>query len=135
MSEDLVKVYDLKADHTFISAVQKATLETGDYGLVPEHGLFGSPEWWQAINAGVIPTNTIEGVISRVYMSGHNDWPEFEINDGVDKTSWTREVNERKDDAMYRVGKRVKLKYVKQKFKKGWGSPYSKNVLEIWIER
>lgn len=134
MSENLIKVYDLKKAKDRIEAVQKATLETDDYGLVPEHGLFGSHEWWKAIDKGVIPIHTIEGIISRVYMSGHNDYPEFEIDDRVEKTSWAREAIERNHYDMYQVGKRVRLSYVIQKFKKNWGLPFSKNVLEIWIE-
>jgi len=130
MSDDPVKIYDLKQDHRKIGLIQKATLETKDYGLVPEYGLFGSPEWWLAIEKGLISIHTIEGIITRVYMSGHNDYPEFEIDDGQEKTCWTRDG---KDEA-YIVGKRVKLKYVFQKPKRAFGGKYPHEVvLEIWV--
>ncbi len=131
MEQDLVKLYDLRDDREKTRLVQKATLETKDYGLVPEHGLFGSSEWWSAIEDGVIPVVTVDGIISRVFMSGHNDWPEFEIDDGRDKTRWTREGN----DEMYQVGRRVRLKYVLQKPKKQWlrDMKHNEEVLEIWV--
>ena len=131
MEHNLTKLYDLRDDRKKICLVQKATLETKDYGLVPEHGLFGSPEWWRAIGEGTIPVITIDGIISDVFMSGHNDWPEFEIDDGGEKTRWTREGN----DEMYRVGSRVRLKYVLQKPKKQWlrDMKYNEEVLEIWV--
>ncbi len=64
-------------------------------------------------------------------MSGHNDWPEFEIDDGAKKTRWTREGS----NEMYRVGRRVRLKYVLQKPKKEWlrEMKHNEEVLEIWV--
>lgn len=48
MSGGWTKIYDLAEDQELISKVQKATLDTQDYGLVPEVALFGSKEWWEA---------------------------------------------------------------------------------------
>jgi hypothetical protein len=125
-----IKIYDIKDDKDLISQVQKATLETEDYGLVPEIALYGSQEWWDAINKGDIPRQEIIGTISRVYMTGHNDWPEFEVDSGEEKTSWTRKGN----DEFYETGRPVKLEYVVQKAKKSWtGSPYQNEVLTISV--
>jgi hypothetical protein len=131
VEQHLVKLYDLRDDREKTRLVQKATLVTKDYGLVPEHGLFGSSEWWRAVGEGVIPVVTVDGIISRVFMSGHNDWPEFEIDDGREKSRWTREGN----DEMYKVGRRVRLKYVLQKPKKQWlrDMKHNEEVLEIWV--
>lgn len=130
MPDEFVKIYDLKQDNRKIGLIQKATLETKDYGLVPKPALFGSADWWRAIENNVIPIHTIEGIISRVYMSGHNDYPEFEIDDGQKKTQWTREG---KDEA-YVVGRRIKLMYVFQKLKRGFGGKYPhEEVLEVWV--
>ena len=130
MTTEFVKIYDLKRDSRKIGLIQKATLETKDYGLVPNPALFGSDDWWRAIENTEIPIHTIEGVISRVYMSGHNDFPEFEIDDGKELTKWTREGN----DGRYAVGRRVRLMYVFQTPKRafGSGSPH-KVALEIWM--
>jgi hypothetical protein len=130
MENDLIKIYDLKRDQERVRQIQKATLETKDFGLVPDPALFGSPEWWQAIKLEKTPVLTIKGVISKVFMSGHNDFPEFEIDDGKQKTQWER----RGIEEAYTVGRGVLLKYVIQKFKRSVpGLNVSKNVLEIWV--
>ncbi len=135
---NLVEVYDLAKDTEHISKVQRATLNTTDYGLVPEQGLFGSDEWWEAIQTGRLPTIRVEGVISRVYMGSMNDWAEFEIDSNGRKTTWTRSVHRREDDQFYAVGKRVCLDYVIQKFKKDLanrGKLETEVVLQIAVER
>ena len=131
----MIKVYDLCADKKHIKDVQHATLETDDFGLQSEHGLFGSQEWWTAVEKGVIPKVVIEGMISRVYMSGHNDFPEFEITTETGKSSWERLG----DEKFYAVGRKCKIIYALQKFKKPLPMPgnkeekFSKIVIELWI--
>jgi hypothetical protein len=128
---DWVKVYDLRQDRETIELVQRATLKTKDFGLVPEVALFGSEDWWKAIEDGRIPKHEVRGVISRVLMSGHGDWPEFELESDGEKTRWTR-VGER---AMYQEGREARIEYVLQKARKHWiGSQEQKNVLRIFIK-
>lgn len=128
--DEWVKVYDLAEDEETIRLVQQATLNTEDFGLVPEIALFGSDEWWQAIQDGRIPIHEIHGVISRVFMSGHGDWPEFELQASGEKSRWTRLGPE----DHYRVGNEVRLEYVQQKAKKHWlGSREQKQVLRIFV--
>ncbi len=57
---------------------QKASRGTTDFGYVPEIAIFGSADWWAAVEDGRIERHMIEGVISRLYMTGHGDWPEVE---------------------------------------------------------
>lgn len=142
MNEGFTKVYDLREDHELIMAVQRATLTTQDAGLVPEHGLFGSEEWWRAIGDGRIPVHEVKGVIASIYLSGHNDYPEFEIDDGRGRTSWTRMTSggepgrpERsRKEALYEAGRSVRLRYVEQQFRRALpGIPVSRRVIEIWI--
>ena len=139
----LKKIYDLREDRERLALIQKATLTTKDFGLVPEHGLFGSTEWWRAIEDGALPVVRVEGYISRVFLSGHNDYEEFEIDSGGALSSWTRVTSggvgggpERiAKAAMYEVGRAVLLKYVKQRFRQTLsGIPFSRSVLEIWID-
>ena len=47
-----VQVYDLHKETAFIEQVQKATLGPTEFGLEPDHGLFGSKEWWKAVFDG-----------------------------------------------------------------------------------
>jgi hypothetical protein len=127
----LKQVFDLRSATDYVAAVQRATLETED-GLVPEPALYGSAAWWAAIEEGTIPVRQVEGTIARVFMSGHNDWPEFEMDSEGRRTRWTREG----DDDFYEVGRRVRVDYVEQRFKRalrGIG-PMSKCVIAIWID-
>lgn len=133
MSASSVEVYNLANHPEQIRKIQHATLHTKDYGLVPEHGLFGSPEWWEAVRNGTIPTVHIEGIISRVYMGSMNDWPEFELDAGGQKTTWTRAGMPRE---AYAVGRKATLDYVVQNFKKAvsYLGAESRVVLRIAIE-
>ena len=131
-SYQMKKIYDLRDDKRTIKLIQDATLNTKNFGLKPEYGLFGSEEWWEAIEDGAIPKKVLEGIISRVYMSGHNDFPEFEVT-ALDnnKTSWER----RGHDKYYVLGRKIKIIYVVQKFRQPLRiQTDSHNILEIWID-
>jgi hypothetical protein len=114
MSEEWKKVYDLADDQETVSVIQRASLKTADFGFIPEIALFGSKEWWEAIKDGRIPRHEVKGVISRLYMSGHGDWPEFEIQSGRAYSQWTRLG----DQGAYEIGKKIRLEFVLQLPKK-----------------
>ncbi len=139
MSNEIVKIYDLKKEQEYIHLVQKGIVEARDARdklfnklLIDKYGLFGSLEWWNAIKTGIIPVYAVEGVITRLYVSGHNDFPEMQIDDGHEKTTWMRQGK----DEMYEVGRKIKIKYFLQKTSRQFISsasyPY-KRVLEIWV--
>jgi len=143
MTHSLEHVYDLRYDSDYVAAVRDATANTSDFGLVPEHGLLGSTDWWRAVDARTIPLHEIRGRISRVYASGHDDYPEFEIDDGTGKTAWPRLTSTTDDDALtrsekaslYKIGAPVQVTYVLQKPKRiipGLGATHEV-VIGIWI--
>ncbi|VEI46911.1 Uncharacterised protein [Actinobacillus equuli] len=41
------------------------------------YGLFGSIEWWQNIENGVIKTSLVQGEIVRLYKAGQDDMDEY----------------------------------------------------------
>lgn len=124
--------YDLSSDRETIDLVQRATLTTKEFGLVPEVALFGSEEWWAAIADGRIPKLEARGVISRVFMSGHGDWPEFELNCDGTKMTWTRMG----DQSLYAEEKEAKVEYVMQKPRRvRLGNNEQREVLRILIKR
>mgnify|MGYP001806495447 CR=1 FL=1 len=133
--DNSVIVYDLKNDQKKIEKVQKASLDkNSDYGLKIEDGLiYGTKDWFDSINKGKQKKIVINGFISKVYMSGHNDFPEFEIRNDNEVSTWERLGN----DDFYKIGKKIEITYVEQKFKKPSGilGLYSKCVLEIKIEK
>ncbi len=125
-------VYRFQDDKEAIKRLQKVSRDPkSDYGLKIENGLLvGTREWFNAVESGQFETMTIIGQISKVYMSGHNDYPEFEIDINGEKSTWTREGL----DELYIVGKRIELTYVLQKFKRPWSTgSTTKIVLEIKI--
>ena len=73
----------------------------------------------------------VRGVISQLYMAGHGDWPEFEIQSSGQTTRWSRFGNQK----AYEVGRRVRLDYVLQRPQKRWRSQEVKQVLQILIEQ
>jgi len=93
--------------------------------------LFGTKEWFDAIEHEIIPKYLVKDIISKVYMSGHNDYPEFEVENSEGKTVWTRLGY----DAAYQVGKKVELIYVEQKYKRPTDitGAISKCVIEIRV--
>lgn len=123
----MIEVYSLKNDARRISDVQNARLNTKKYGIISEHGLFGTDEWWRAIESGKIEAISISGVISKVYMSGHNDFPEFKVESEGLVTSWERKGKEE----LYIEGARVKLKYVLTKSR--FDHKRSPTLLNVWV--
>jgi len=112
-------VYDLARDADHIRRVQHATLSTEQFGILPTHGLFGSDEWWQRVKSRELPTHTESGVIDRVYMAGHNDFPQFDLltREG-DRSSWERLCNDPCDDSRYVAGAAIEVDYVFQQWKR-----------------
>jgi hypothetical protein len=117
-----VRVYDVRRDERTMKATQNTTLNT-EGGLALMNGLLCySPDWFRGIETGEVPSTTVEGVISRVFMSGHNDFPEFEIDASGEKSRWVRLVSEPHigtGDRYYQVGSKVQLRYVDHPWKPG----------------
>lgn len=134
MNTDFLKVYDLAKDREYIERIQKATVEGSELALRTDRGLFGSAKWWAAIRDGTVPTRRLEGSITRVGRSPVSDWPDFEVESEGGRSTWALEG----DLAMYRVGKRVRIEYVTQRYQRplpGSGDDSTRVVLGIWVER
>lgn len=130
-------IYQLKNHKENILRIQKATLETAEYGLQITHGLIGSVEWWKNIVEGRLELKTIKSRINKVYMGSMGDWPEFQIEKiGNHKTNWTREIDFPEYDNLYQVGKEVQIDYVIQFHKeKAFGGPTETEIVtDIKIE-
>jgi hypothetical protein len=109
----LKSIYNLRGDDRRIRIFQEASIDKNSYVWykVINGLLFGTKEWFDAIEHEIIPKYLVKDIISKVYMSGHNDYPEFEVENSEGKTVWTRLGY----DAAYQVGKKVELIYVEQK--------------------
>jgi len=109
-------VYQLRRDKQRIEAVQKATLTTWKFGVMRTHGLFGSEEWWQKIKTGKLRVHHLSGVITRLYMGGMRDTPEFTMcSETGEESDWLRWANSSDLNAFYSVDCRVEIDYVLQR--------------------
>lgn len=106
-------VYDLSKDYVRVMQIQKASLETEEYGFLPEIAAFGSIEWWKAVGDGRIPRFETTGVITRVNDASRGAWPVCEVSSDGGKTEWTRYG----EDELYQVGRRICIEYVYQRGK------------------
>jgi hypothetical protein len=113
---NLKNVYTIHNDSKLVKIVQEASQdETSKGGYKIENGLlFGTKGWFKAIDDGIIPKRIVKGFISRVYTTGHNDYPEFEIESEGEKTTWTLHGAQE----AYQVGRLIELIYVELKYKR-----------------
>jgi hypothetical protein len=52
-------------------------------------------------------------------MGSMGDWPEFAMkSDDGEESRWTREVNAKEQNALYRVGNRIEIDYVVQRHRR-----------------
>lgn len=135
MTTELQTVYRLRDDWNKIQRLQAASSDAkSPNGLKVENGLLvGTDEWFNAIDSRQIDKITLRGTITKVFMSGHNDMPEFEMEANGEKTNWPRCGK----DEFYKEGKAIELTFVKQKFKRPIGilGPTSHLVTQIRIEK
>lgn len=126
-----IQIYSLKNDFKRIKMVQEASIDkNSNSGYKIENGLlFGTKEWFTAIDNGIIHKHTLKGSITRLFMSGQNDYPEFEIECSDGKSVWTRLGN----DFEYKIGRKIELIYVEQKFKRpqNFTGGFAKCVIKI----
>jgi len=130
MGADLVQAYSLEKDREYIERVQMATVQSGEFAIRCDHGLFGSQQWWDAIRDATVPTHRVDGVIVQIYRRG--DWPEFEIEADGERSTWALDG----DAGRYAVGKRARVEFVTLEYQKPQpdGERSTRVVLGIWVE-
>src|SRR5258708_33009775 len=73
-------IYQLRKNRQFIADAQAASLSPKPFGLKTTHGLFGADQWWQNVEAAVIPQIRKVGAITRLFGAGmHNESQGFEM--------------------------------------------------------
>lgn len=72
----------LAKDPARVAKTQALTLDSARprMGLKGRHGLFASVEWWESVNAGRIPTQTVTGIIERTYFAGQDSRRGDQVN-------------------------------------------------------
>jgi len=61
-ADPMYTVYRLD-DPEQVARIQKATLETEEFGIEPTHRLVGSDEWWTKIRNHELPKTTLQACL------------------------------------------------------------------------
>ena len=105
----------IKQKPEYVKKVQELTLnkQRPTTGLNGTYGLYGSKEWLEHLESGVIPRKQISGVIQEVYrasMDSSGDPDQIDIIlDGGGIISKGIYINHRKDLKLFQKGKRVEI--------------------------
>lgn len=108
-------------------------------GLLGDHGLFGSREWWQSIDQGRIEVRVYKGTITRLYVAGQDadeeqgkDF-EYVCDDKIIRSASCVAHND-DDLELYREGANVALAYALEKLKKQPSKDGGVNLTEVLLE-
>ena len=131
---------ELKREPELVQLAQALTLDAARplLGLKGDHGLYGSDEWWENIRAGLIRSETRNGVIQRLYRAGMDSGPKpnsFEMicDDG---TVWNESIRANVGDRnLYQVGNIVRAVYIhdRRKAPDRAGGQFVRILIEIRI--
>jgi hypothetical protein len=98
--------------------MQEASLASSPIGLRKTHGLVGTAEWWQHVEAGSLPVTTTSGAVIHFSPGHHGDWPEFEMReDNGASSNWGCMVPESNAAIHFQLGNRVEVDHVQQELK------------------
>lgn len=100
-------IYDLSKDEDRILWMQSASKE--GRGIKDQPALVGSLDFWEAIQSGKIPLHSEEGVITKVFWSGHGDFAEFSMKSasGLEKS-----LERYGEISKYKEGNAIRIEYV-----------------------
>ncbi len=103
-------IYDILNDSERTKAVRQQ-IKSGKIAYRTKWGMFGTSEWINNLkNDNLI--EIIEGKISRLYFSGHNDFAEFEIDNEVSKFNFERLGIEE----FYKIGLNIRIECTRAKY-------------------
>lgn len=135
----------LAKDPARVAKTQALTLDSSrpHMGLKGSHGLFASEAWWESIEARRLQTQTVTGIIERMYFAGQDSRRGDQVNsvtlrlvDGstVDESIYT---NDKQDIKLFVPGATVTMIHVQDALKAqpaaDGGVNYARIVLEVAI--
>ena len=151
---DLRQVYSLKMyyeEHPeCLNRIQEQSLDNTklELGFSPHQGipkvLYGSPEWWDAIDSGAIETIWREGVIIEKDIQGMDDNRPNTVYyvDRFDGKKYAQrmelnERNKRRHYKLYDIKHYIKICFVRVEYKKQplLYEPPDYNVLKIYVSK
>ena len=146
LDESMKVVYQLKEDlKVNVDRLEKAQALTLNpnkplMGLKGSCGLFGSNEWWESIEDGIIPISVIEGIVLEAYVAGKNrnikslnDMIEISLEDGSTSHNGIY-TNDKSNVRFFVPGARVFIVYALDELKIQPARDGSVNYLPIALE-
>ena len=128
-------IYSLRTDPG-LAEMQATSQAEGLVGLKQTHGLAGSPEWWQRVESGALPTSTTSGTVIHFWPGHHGDWPEIELReqDGT-SSNWGCLVPASEASRAFTLGAALEIDHVQQELKQSFnGSCVTRLVIAIRVE-
>jgi len=102
--------YDLKSDED-VDGMAAAT--RSGHGIGRDPAVVGTPEWWSLLGTERLPVHSQEGVIERVFWTGHGDFPEFTlVSPDGSRGTWPRFG----DHTLYVEGLHARIQWVEQRW-------------------
>ncbi|MCF2860512.1 hypothetical protein L1286_23910 [Pseudoalteromonas sp. SMS1] len=143
--EPMKLVYEVKkeieSEPEVVRLTQSLTLDNSKPydGLNGSYGLYGSEEWFENLNSGVIPRKEISGVIEKVYSIGMDEEDGPNTIDIILDDNWEtiREgiyINNQTDVELFKVGRRVVVLYFIEELKLPSDTPSGKKQQEFVLE-
>ncbi|MFW2073062.1 hypothetical protein ACG9Y7_06410 [Acinetobacter gerneri] len=126
--ETMQSVYHVKVNieqnPNHVKKVQALTLNQSRpmHGLKGTYGLYGSQEWLNNLDAGIIPQVKISGIIQRIYTVDMDngevpDTIDIKLDDSGKIVSKGIFVNNKANITLFKVGKRVDILYYLEEMK------------------
>ena len=125
-------IYELRADEKHVRRLQKESAHGCGFSTTPY--LFGSKEWWAAIDSGAIERRTVEGTVTEARPTSMPDQQDYRMrtSDGSELTGVRHG-----DPTRYVEGLGIRFEYVTlQRSVESAPEPGSTAdvVIAVWIE-
>jgi len=109
-SNSMIIIYKLTDDKSNLIQIQ-SIIKNGLSGYRTKWGLYGSSDWFEKIRTENL-IETIEGVVSSIYFSGHNDFQMFSVYDG----NITVDFELIGKEQYYKIGKKINIECIRNKY-------------------
>ena len=127
-----VLAYCFAADRRWISILQDASRSPGPQGLGLKYGLVGSPEWWDNVQVGAVPSGCWIGRVQEIVPNDPRGYPTITIaNERGDQHTFGTVGREE----LYCINRPIMVFFLKlprkeQRFDLG----DSTQILSVWVD-
>lgn len=130
-----------KTYHNEIQQIHELSLDNSRpfLGMKPDKGLYNSPEWWDNIAKGIIPSYFSTGKIIEIFCagqdnSGHKNSFTYQTDTGYLLNESMYYLNHQ-DKHLFQIGKTVVIFYATLEYKNPNETEYLDTVIEMAISK